>query len=488
MSDAQANLVINATKGVGLVFLSQTGQYFVVFLVNIVLARILSPGDFGVFALASVATGFVQLFTNLSNERYLVQVKGNFEEKYCTLFTVEFVLSLVFFILTVCSAGAILPRLGMGEAVLPVQVLALTFFYTPFKATISLLDKEMRFLRSKTPALIGQIAGGGIAAVCAVAGAGFWSLVVWRLAAMSSELVAAWFFSPERPRLILRMSMGTLNEILKFSLPLLGANLLIYYYTNIDYCVVGKLLGKELLGYYWLAFSVSHALLKARTAVNSVILPVFCKTEDDAVVVRYFEKITRITALIYLLPAVLFFVFGRELVVLIYGDKWLPAVPIFKVFMVLIALRAVTGYADNVFLYKGRSDIAMKLTLIYALLLSPAVYCGTKYFGLIGAAASVLFVNGIVSAVLIRYVFLLTGHKMGYLVKLFIYPVAVLAALEAVSAVLGINLLFSCVSLAVCGFMVWRLFLPELLFLRGYLAALRRGAGGLYEDKIGSVC
>lgn len=488
MIDEQQVLVKNATKGVGLVFLSQGGQYFVVFLVNIVLARILSPADFGVFALASIATGFLQLFTNLSNDRYLVQAKGDFKDKYCTIFTVEFVLSLIVFILVLFSAGAILPRIGMGEAVLPIQVLSLSLFYTPFKAPLSFMDKEMHFFRSKTPALFGQIAGGVIAAVCAIAGAGFWSLVVWRLCSMSFELILAWFFSVQRPRLILYMSMETLREILSFSLPLLGANFLVYYYTNIDYCVVGKLLGKELLGYYWLAFSVSHALLKARTAVNSVILPVFCKAADDSVVIRYFEKITRVTAFIYLVPAILFFIFGREIVIFMYGYKWLPAVPIFKVFMVLIALRAVTGYAENVFLYKGRSDIAMKLTLIYAVLLSPAVYCGTKYFGLMGAAASVLLINGIVAGVIIRYVYLLTGHKMGYLVKLFVYPVAVLSALAWGAFMLGINLIFSFISLTICTFMVWRIFLPELLFLRGYLSGLMSGASGLYSNKIRSVC
>lgn len=470
MSDARPPLIASAVRGVGVVFFSQVGQYFVAFVVTAVLARFLAPSDFGVFATASVITGLMQVFTNLSNDRYMVKVKSDIHAHYSAVFTSEFCLSLIFFCLTLLLAAFVLPAYGMPEAVLPVQVLALTYFYTPFRVPLGLLDKEMLFVRSKAPGLVGQILGGGIAVYAAVYEFGLWSLVIWRLGAMLAELLIVWIYADVRPRLNLRIPRSILKEMLAFSLPLLGVNLLVYYYTNIDYYVVGKILGKESLGYYWLAFTVSHAFLKAKTAINSVLLPLFCKTNDDAAVLRYFEKITRITAFLYLIPIVIFFFFGREIILLVYGAKWLPVVPIFNVFFVLIAFRAVTGYADNIFLYKGRSDISFKLTVIYAVLLTPLVYFGAKYFDVVGAAVSVLIVNSVVVGVLVWYLYLLTRHTMGYLVRIFLAPLAVIVAVALIVSYSAASLICSAVGFVLAACMVLVVFSVDIRALRNRIA------------------
>lgn len=423
--ETHGEVAAKASRGFVAVGVSALAQQAIAFVTQLVLARLLSPEYFGILAYGLVVVGFFNVFTSLVNDRYLVQVEDNFERRFNTIFTMEVLLS-GFFAVAVCVlAPWILERLGRSALVPLVQVLSLSFFSNALRSPLSALERDMSFYRSRWPGVVSQAVAGMAAVAFALAGLGIWSLVAWRLTAIFLEAGLAWHTAGITPRLTFQWQREDVLSILRFSVPLVLSGLLVFIYSNADYYIVGHLTDDVQLGFYWLAFTACHSLLRLKTPINAVLLPAFCRIKDDQIIIRDFEKLTRITAFIYLLPAIIFLFYGGSLLRLAYGDKWLPALPVFQIFLFLVAVRGATAYGDNIFTLKGRTDINLRLATIYLVLMLPLTYFGARFGGITGTALGVCAANITMVAVSCWHVWRLTGHRMWYLAGLLGAPLLV---------------------------------------------------------------
>jgi len=203
-----------------------------------------------------------------------------------------------------------------------------------------------------------------------------------------------WKIIPYRPKI--DFDSKTFKELAKFGLPLTGSALLAYYYWNVDDFMVGTMLGAEQLGYYWLAFKFPHYILNAQNSITSVVFPVFARTENNDQLRRGFEFVTKLSATILLLPCAIVLVLGEPIIKFAFGERWLPALIPFQIFMVLVTARGIVGYWTQVLMVKERTDILFKITVQNAIVLTLLGCWLTKSYGIIGTSIAV-FITIIVS-------------------------------------------------------------------------------------------
>lgn len=366
-------------------------QYLTAILTQVVLARILDPSHFGVLALVSMIAFFFHQLGNIHGDKYLVKVSKITQEKLNNVFTLELILAFIVFIIVIILAPYIMGVLGKTNQTIYVQFLALVFFHTPLSRIKAFHERDLSFIKAYLPTLIGQVMGGITAVVLAINGYGIWSLLWWRVSTLFGEIVVLWSISPFRPKLSIDKSIY--NDIVDYGKPLLLSSVFIYFYGNYDYYVVDKLTSVDQLGYYWLAFQISHYFLNARAAINKVVFPALSRLNEIKDRYNVFEAMTNIMSLFYLIPTIVILFFGDELVTLIFGIKWAPAAILFKVFFVVVLFKAISGNIGPLLHAEGNTKGDLKLSIIGFVTIIPIVYIGTLYAGILGASVGILIVG-----------------------------------------------------------------------------------------------
>jgi O-antigen/teichoic acid export membrane protein len=381
-------IVAKSVRGGVVVSAAMVLQYAVGLAAQITLARLLAPELFGAVAFATLVALFFGNLSNTNGNRYVIRESTDVQAKLDNVYTLEAALSVVVLCFLLLVAPWLMAKLGKPELTLLVQVLAVMIFQNPLLQPRTLLERDLAFLAIYSARVAGQLIGAVLGIIMACRQMGVWSLVGWRVGAMAAEALIVWWVAPYRPRF--RWNGEIQREILRFGWPLIGSSILIFFYWNIDYYIVGKTLGQKQLGYYWLAFEMSHYLLKARTAVNSVLFPSFSRLQKREDIRRAFNLLTRSTAIVFMFPAIVTLVAGPDAVALVFGEKWLPATRVLQIFMVLIPLRAVMGYWDPVCLFYGKTKLMLVATVANAVFIAVLGFPCTRRFGIEGMAVVVL--------------------------------------------------------------------------------------------------
>lgn len=406
-------VIQKSIKGSGVVGLLVGGQYFIAIITQIILARILAPSHFGVLAFVSMIALFFNNFINVHGDKYLVRESEITDEKVNNVFTLETILALSFFIIVIVLAPSIMEVFGKEDQAIFVQFLCISFFYIPLSKLRAIHERELSFYRANLPILIAQLVGGIIAIMLAVNGYGIWSLLWWKVSTLFVEVLILWSISSIRPKFAIDKNIC--GEVLSYGKPLLLSSALVFLYSHYDYYIVDRLTSVEQLGYYWLAFQVSHYFLNARTAINKVVFPALSRLNEKKDRYKAFEVITNVMSIIYLIPTIVVLLFGEELITHIYGVKWLPAVKAFQVFFAIVLVKAIASNAGPLLHSEGNTKADLKLSIINFILIVPLVYIGTRYGGIVGASLGILFV-GLVSVIIAYHKFVkpMTGYGFLY--------------------------------------------------------------------------
>ena len=118
---------------------------------------------------------------------------------------------------------------------------------------------------------------------------------------------------------------ANIKKLIRYSTPLLLSNIIIYFYWNIDYLIVEKLLGKEQLGYYWLAFQLGLFILRIKDAIINVVLPVYSDVKYKNSIKDNFNEVSSIIFKTFAYIFLFFLFFGEIVFINVFVEKWLPA-------------------------------------------------------------------------------------------------------------------------------------------------------------------
>lgn len=375
---------------------------------KLLLAKFLFPGQFGLVGMAAVFTGFVQVLNDLGVGSALVQRKEENlrKEHFNTAFWTGVIWSVLLFLfmsLVVAKVAAsfyhepmlttIIPVLSVGILVSPVNMV--------HKAQ---LTKAMEF---KKLALIDNIANilvGSISLLMAFMGAGVWALIFNSVATIFFAMPMFFKATGWTPEFLFEKQ--AFKEVFGFGVYTTGSNILNYLYNNIDYLLIGKLLGASSLGTYTLAFVLTDAFRgRFMTVINSVMYPVYGKRQNDTLSLKnYYLKVVLFNCL-FVFPIMVYFVVnGHQFVIRIFGSKWEQTVVPLQILSLSVMLHILVSGNTALLRGLGKPGLEMKQQLFKALIFLPSLAIGIFYYGVTGAALAVLL-NKLVVVAFAQYTF-----------------------------------------------------------------------------------
>lgn len=344
------------------------------------LARLLTPHEFGTAAAALIVLDLVLVLTDLGLGAALIQRQDLRDEHVQTAFWLNLALggALAAAILLAASPIARLfgnPALGPLLLALPLAFVAASAGMVPQ----ALIEREMAFHRVARIMAVSQAAYAMGAMSAALAGAGAWSVVVGMAAWHLTRLLLLLRASSWRPKPV--FSLPALREISPYGLQLLGASLVDYGTRSLDVALIGSLLGPTALGIYSLAYRlITWPLMRISTVVTKVAFPAFSRLQGDQAALQqaYLGLIRLLAALTFPLLAGLS-ALAPEVIPWLFGQEWRAAVVPTQALCVVGMIKAVST-TDGTILYSiRRAGLEVALNVSSAFLLVGYLIVGAPY-------------------------------------------------------------------------------------------------------------
>ncbi|HEY0894881.1 MAG TPA: lipopolysaccharide biosynthesis protein, partial [Cellvibrio sp.] len=339
----------------GAVILGSQGVNTIIQLTStIVLARLLSPDDYGVIAMVMAVTGFARLFRDLGLSAAAVQKKELSRDLQTNLFWINVAMGALL-TLTVAAAAPFVGMFYKKPELVPVTaVLSLSFTISSLGTQHGAgLVRGMKFGRKESAGIVGTMVALVVAMILAFRGFSYWALVWSSLAGNFATTVLLFVFSNFRPGLPSRRS--GVRELLRFGVNITAFEFVNYFHRNLDNIVIGRFCGPASLGLYSRAYSLLMLPINSiRGPINSVGFPALSKLQNNPVEFRnYFRKATCFLALVSM-PLTTFLAIASEpLIRLLLGEKWNGIAPIFSVLAVVAFIQPTVTLWGMVVLSRG---------------------------------------------------------------------------------------------------------------------------------------
>lgn len=316
----------------------------VTWLFTILIARLLTPADYGLFAIAGVYIGLIEFLNEFGIGSTIVQKENISEKEISGLFGVSLYWSLTLCILTFVFASQLASSLHGNELVSILKVLSFTFIVSSFKnIQYNLMVRSMRFKEIAKIETTSRIATSMFTYVLALSGLGVWALVFSYIAA--NVIQAACYLFYERVRYTLRPSLSELYGHISFGFQIILGRFLGAISGRAEIWVIGKLFGTQLLGVYTFAQLLAFKPIETIVAIlNQVFFPIFSRMQNDQQNRnRYILKVLE-TELLIMLPIFLLISMTTDVFVpLILGAKWISVIP----FLQFFAIGGIFVYLSN---------------------------------------------------------------------------------------------------------------------------------------------
>ncbi|HVS14500.1 MAG TPA: lipopolysaccharide biosynthesis protein [Thermoanaerobaculia bacterium] len=374
MTSHQQPLASRAAWGVLWAFFGTAAGKLVWLAATVVLARLLAPRDFGLFAFGLVFLAYVETIGDLGTGAALVYWPRRTAEVAQVTFAANLAMGVGWFLLAQLAAPAVATFFGNPEGEAILRLLAVSFLLRALGNTHdALCQKELRFKARLVPELALGIGKAILAVVLAAAGFGVWSLVWGQLLGLALWTAGLWAVVPWRPGLHLPREL--VAPMFRYGRGIVAVKALSAVIHHADLVVVGRMLGVTALGFYQMAAKVPEiTLTMALWMASKVLFPTFARLhaagEDLA---RGYLAALRWVALASLPAAVGLVLVAEPLVATLFGASWRPAVPILQGLAVAIGLRSLGTPAGDLLKATGRSGLLAGLGVIRAALLLPAL-------------------------------------------------------------------------------------------------------------------
>ncbi|MGJ0490389.1 lipopolysaccharide biosynthesis protein [Methylobacter sp.] len=414
------------------VFLRQGLQFFV----SILLARLLSPEEFGLLAILSIFTGIATLFIDSGLNSALIQRQDISRKDESTVFFFNLAAGLLVALALCLSAPWIAaffeqPALqeknhGMASTLFSTPWIA-SFFEQPVLQSLTyvmalnlfvgsfgsiqgvLLTKALDFKTLMKTNAVASLLSGALAVFLAWKGFGVWSLALQILVSTLISVTLLWLWHPWRPQWI--FSLVSLRSLFRFGGFMLLSGLLDTLYTRLYSVIIGKLYSARELGFYTRADNIQQLPVGVLTNVlNRVAFPVFsAAAADKARLALGMRKVLRIIML-FNIPAMLgLMAVAEPLVITLIGEKWLPSVPILQVLCLAGMMWPLHVLNLNVLMAQGHSNLFFRVEILKKIIAIIAIVIAS-FHGVLAIAWSQVVASVLCFPINAHY----TGIFLGY--------------------------------------------------------------------------
>ncbi|PZD71737.1 Teichuronic acid biosynthesis protein TuaB [Acaryochloris thomasi RCC1774] len=386
-SNLKADLKERSIRSGAVTITSQWFQFVLRMGSTVFLARLLSPEDYGLIGMVAILTGFVQLFKDLGLSAATVQKKEVDHQQVSTLFWINLGVSCL--VAFVVAALAPILALFYQEPRLLWVTLALSTNFIFGGLTVqhqALMRRQMQFTNLARIGICSVAVGLIVSITMAWLGAGYWALVGMQSASSMTTAVFTWIeckWRPERPT-----RRSDIRDMLAFGGNLTGFRTLNYFSRNLDNLLIGRFWGATELGLYAKAYQlVLLPIQQINSPVNNVAMPTLSSLQDDPERYSryYYKAILLITSLG--MPIVAFmFASSDKLILLLLGERWIDAVPIFRLLIPAAYIATFNVATGWVYQSLGRTDRQLRWGVIGSILNALVFMAGVRW-GAIGVAA-----------------------------------------------------------------------------------------------------
>lgn len=367
------------------------GTMIISFVSNIVLARLLSPDDYGCIGLLTIFIGLAETFVNGGFGAALIQKKEPTKEDYSTVFYWNIIVSILLYILLFFVAPYIAQfyKIPLLASILRVQGIILIIHALSI-VQLNILRKQLKFKKLSIIQILASIISVFVAIMLAYMGFGVWTLVVQQLLMACIVTFILWLTTKWKP--ILCFSLKSFKELFGYGVFLLMSDLLTDLCNNLQGLIIGRKYSAVDMGFYTQARKLEIIpTTSISQVVNLVAFPIYSKLQDDKeklfLAVR---KTSRMMNFLNFPLMILLILIANELIVFLYSDKWLESIPYFQILCVSGLVNCIQSINYQVVCAVGKSKLIFRWNIVKRLVGLASILVGMN-FGVVGILWGMVF-------------------------------------------------------------------------------------------------
>ena len=349
----------------------KAGSMLLQLFVSILVARLLSPEDYGVMAVLTVFATLSLVVVDSGFSQMLIRGENPSASDYRTVFGFNISMSLLLYALLTLLAA---PIARFFEMPLIEEIAPVLFLLLPLNALCviqqAICARNFRFDTLSKAIFMSSLISGAVAVVMALAGCGVWSLVGQRLAAMGVKALLLWWWSDWRPSGEYRLD--ALKRMAPYSLRLMATDIIATLYNNISQLFVGKFYSAQMLGFYNQGQKLKDMPVAAiQQSVQSVTFPALSKIKDEEQ--KFSESYRQLMVMVstFLFPVMVGLIaIAPDMFAVLLGEKWMPTVPYFEILSLSGLFIPLSSIAYNVLKARSDGSLIVRLEIVKRVLMT----------------------------------------------------------------------------------------------------------------------
>jgi O-antigen/teichoic acid export membrane protein len=396
-SDSERPLSQKVIRGSVWAFSLRFSNRALVLIKTLILARILTPGDFGIYGFALLSISAIDAFSQTGFQTALIQNRKSIDHYLNTAWTALLIRSFALFFLLYAAAPLIAAFFNSPDAAPVIRGLS---WILPLSGLVNAgvlnLQKELNLGKHFLIEIVSTSANLVVAIAVALITRSVWAIIWGAIAEHLVKVLLSYAIVPMRPRL--ELDREKLADLIGFGKWVGGSTILVFLITQGDDIVVGKMLGGPVLGLYQMAFLISNMpATEITTVITRVTLPAYSQLQDDLRQLRVAAyKVIQLNLFLSIPIAGTLFFLSKDITQVLLGEKWLPMVPAMEILCLSGLFRSVNSMLSVLFTSIGKPKFVTKTAAIQLCLLFLLIFPLVKKLGLAGAALSTMIPNALI--------------------------------------------------------------------------------------------
>jgi O-antigen/teichoic acid export membrane protein len=380
------------------------------FIIGIILARLLTPKEFGLIGITMIFVVISQSFIDSGFSLALIQKKNCTNEDYSTVFYFNLAISILFYFFIFLISSTVSTFFNEPQLTSLIKVLGIILLLDAIGLIQkTILVKKIDFKLQTKISIISSIVSGFMGIGMALCGWGVWSLVWKTVSQHFINTVLLWAWNKWRPGLV--FSISVLQKMFGFGSKIFLSGLINTTFQNVYYFIIGKFFSAAELGYYTRADQFNKLPSENITfVIQRVSYPILSTIQNDEQKLKMgYKKLIKSTMFISFILMIGLSAIAQPFILILIGEKWMPSVPYLQLLCFAGMLYPLHSLNLNMLLVKGRSDLVLGLEVVKKILIVPVIIVGIflgikiMIIGMIVNSFIACFLNSYWSGNLINY-------------------------------------------------------------------------------------
>lgn len=319
-------------------------------IISAVLARLISPSDFGVVTIATVLISFLEIFAGLGIGPAIIQRKELTDKNLDSIFTFTIFIGCILALILFSTSGLIASFYGNPILITICKILSISLFFSSLNVVqLAVIQREKKFKLIAKRTLLLQIVSGILSIAAAFNGAGIYALVISPVFASIGMFLFNYKYCPRK----IDFSLDTkpLKLIYSFSLYQFLFTFMNYFSRNLDKLIIGRFFSLQDLGFYDKSYRLMMLPLQNVThVVTPVMQPIFSSFQDDkSKLAEKYNMIVKLLGTISFPLSVFLYYSANEIIQIVYGKSWIAAIPVFKILALSLSVQMILSTSGAIY-------------------------------------------------------------------------------------------------------------------------------------------